>query len=113
MEVKFEVEEVEIEEDTIKEFRDFTNKVVGRGLQIPDNNLVFFGYRISHNGKITCSTSHCSSLNSVITPLLANLSFNISKVREGRLYVTLISNNHAHLDWDKEKVCCKHGVIIL
>lgn len=48
----FIVERVTDQEETSATFKSFTNKVVGRGLLIPENNQVFFGYRESHGGKI-------------------------------------------------------------
>ena len=59
----FIVERVTGQEETSATFKSFTNKVVGRGLLIPENNQVFFGYRESHGGKFlfVCLT-HSSPL---------------------------------------------------
>lgn len=51
MESRIIVVRVTGEDDTTGTFKRFTNRVVGRGLLIPDNNEVFFGYRESHGGK--------------------------------------------------------------
>lgn len=50
------VERVTGGDDTSALFKSFTNKVVGRGLIIPDNNEVFFGYRVSHGGELKIIT---------------------------------------------------------
>lgn len=50
MDIKIMVEHVELTEENCRSFRQFTSKIVGAGLKVPDNNELFFCYRQSHNG---------------------------------------------------------------
>ncbi|XP_067948108.1 uncharacterized protein [Watersipora subatra] len=53
MDTRFVVEQVETTNKNVCEFRKFTRRVVGAGLSVPDNNLLFFGYRQSHEGFVS------------------------------------------------------------
>lgn len=63
------VERVNQTGHTERQFKNFTNCVIGRGLQVPENNVVFFGHRISHRGKLERVATVDS--DSVLTMLLA------------------------------------------
>lgn len=54
---EFVVEHVELTSDNLKAFRQFTNKVTGKALSVPENNDAFFGYKVWHGGKLMSTFS--------------------------------------------------------
>ena len=63
MATRFCVEKVQLSEKVSKEFRRFTQPIVGRGLVIPDDNDVFFGYKEIRRGLLSkIIMSRCQSL---------------------------------------------------
>lgn len=47
---EFVVEQKELTDENIKQFRKFTSQSVGQSISVPENNVLFFGYRVSHQG---------------------------------------------------------------
>jgi len=42
--------EVYQDANNTRAFKNLANTVLGTGLQIPEDNILFFGYRVSHQG---------------------------------------------------------------
>ncbi|KAF6031199.1 hypothetical protein EB796_010435 [Bugula neritina] len=49
---EFVVEQKELTDENIKQFRKFTSQSVGQSISVPENNVLFFGYRVSHQGAV-------------------------------------------------------------
>jgi len=104
MESRIIVVRVTGEDDTTGTFKSFTNRVVGRGLLIPDNNEVFFGYRESHGGAIKILVS-VGTVRPALTPSPGPGTSNRCRTPDPACQIVTEQSNNTSRDTSVDHCC--------